>query len=53
VLLLLIGGAQLIALGVIGQYIARIYDESKRRPLYVVSEVAGGEPGTAEPPERS
>jgi dolichol-phosphate mannosyltransferase len=38
VLLLLVGGAQLIALGVIGQYIARIYDETKRRPLYVVSE---------------
>ena len=53
VLLLLIGGAQLIALGVIGQYIARIYDESKRRPLYVVSEVVGGEPGSAEAPERS
>jgi len=50
VLLLLIGGAQLIALGVIGQYIARIYDESKRRPLYVVSEVVGGEP---DDPDRS
>jgi len=53
VLLLLIGGAQLVALGVIGQYIARIYDESKRRPLYVVSEVVGGEPATPEEPDRS
>ena len=53
VLLLLIGGAQLIALGVIGQYIARIYDESKRRPLYVVSEVVGGDPASAEEPDRS
>jgi len=53
VLLLLIGGTQLIALGVIGQYIARIYDESKRRPLYIVSEVVGVEPGTAAEPERS
>jgi dolichol-phosphate mannosyltransferase len=53
VLLLLIGGAQLIALGVIGQYIARIYDESKRRPLYVVSEVVGGDPAAPGEPERS
>lgn len=41
VLILITGGALMVALGIIGEYIARIYDEVKRRPTYVIAERTG------------
>ncbi|XZG70658.1 glycosyltransferase family 2 protein [Chitinibacteraceae bacterium HSL-7] len=38
---LFIGGVQLICVGILGEYIGRIYNEVKRRPLYVVHEYVG------------
>ena len=38
---LFIGAVQLISVGILGEYIGRIYDEVKRRPLYIVEEKVG------------
>ena len=42
--LLLIGGIQLLALGMIGEYLGRIYDEVKQRPLYVIARAKNVDP---------
>ncbi len=38
-LVLFIGGVQLLVMGILGEYIGRIYDEVRRRPLYIIREI--------------
>jgi hypothetical protein len=45
VLMLFMGGLQLIVLGILGEYLGSVFDEVKRRPLYIVDETVRG--GTA------
>jgi polyisoprenyl-phosphate glycosyltransferase len=48
--ILFFGGAILMSNGILGEYLGRIYDEVKRRPLYVVEEVVGEPKAEPQPP---
>jgi dolichol-phosphate mannosyltransferase len=43
VLITIIGGVQLILLGFVGLYIGKIFEETKKRPLYIIREALGVE----------
>jgi polyisoprenyl-phosphate glycosyltransferase len=43
-IVLFLGGVQLVSLGVIGEYLGRVYEEVKRRPLWTIQERLGIEP---------
>lgn len=49
VLVLFLGSIQLMSLGVIGEYLARVFDEVKRRPLYVIARADGFSDGELKP----
>ena len=41
ILILFLGGIQLISVGILGQYIGRIYEEVKRRPKFILDRAIG------------
>lgn len=46
---IILGGAQLLVLGIFGEYLGRMFFEVKRRPLYVIDDICEGENATSAP----
>jgi polyisoprenyl-phosphate glycosyltransferase len=46
-IVVMLGAAQMFVLGMIGEYLGRLYMESKKRPLYIVAEIKGASTATA------
>ncbi len=49
VMVLFMAGLQLLAIGMIGEYVGRIYEQAKRRPLYIVRELRSPRPAAEHP----
>jgi dolichol-phosphate mannosyltransferase len=49
VLVSLIGSALLISIGILGEYVAKLYEQSKGRPLYIVARTFGGSSPVSNP----
>ena len=50
VIILILGGVQLVAIGILGEYLGRIFNETKRRPLYFINEyLPSSEAGARQP----
>ena len=46
--LVIISGVQILMLGLLGEYVGRIFEESKRRPLYLVDQILNIDPGLSQ-----
>ena len=50
---LMLGGVQLLMIGVLGEYLQRILDEARARPLYIIERTLGVAPASAAPPAQA